>query len=471
MTERKLPRVTLLTGAGASKPLGLPTMDELLPHRFGESLPRGQRDVLDMAANWAMMQNPEVLDFEHLFTGVDLLAHLSSDDALAMAFASPHAPATPESRVGAFQFKSGSGEYSHGDLDRWRKDAAALTEQLRHVVHEQLAKPKAALAAELYRRLFAFFSAIVGRTGQVDVFTTNYDRAVETSYENQRDDPTGFEFDLVRGFALGARQRARQWKPEVYGDPPGNRFTVRLYKLHGSLDWRLEGDEILEVSADEYVQRNVVIYPVRKPITEAPPFAILLRLFEQRLDESNLCVVIGNSLRDEHIRRRLTDRLNADALRLVIVDPQPDRLASLLAQELGPERFSRLVETVAVPFGGSEEDQRTLEGKLGSAAAQSILDTKEQAYVAAMKADLHKLMTAQAAFFADSARYTNTLGPGGLDFTITPGNTTPSIALTADGWNATIGNVNTPIRCAVFIGSTSVRPATHEGLPACRGPD
>ncbi len=300
------------------------------------------------------------------------------------------------------------------------------------------------------------------------MFTTNYDRAVESSYENQEDDPTGFEFDLVRGFAQGPHQRARRWKPEVYGDPPGNRFTVKLYKLHGSLDWRLEGDKVLEVSADEYVQRNVVIYPVRKPITEKPPFAILLKLFEQRLDDSDLCVVIGNSLRDEHIRQRLTDRLNADALRLVIVDPQPDRLASLLAHELGQERFSRLVETVAVPFDVGDEVQRILEDRLGSAAAQSILGTKEQAYVAAMKADLRKLLEAETEFFADSARYTNLIGSGGLDFTITPGNTPPDIAITSDGWNAVIGNANTHIRCAIFIGSTSVAPATQEGLPACQ---
>lgn len=105
MTERK-PRVTVLTGAGASKPLGLPTMDALLPDKLVESLQPGERNVFDIAANWAMMQNPEVLDFEHLFTSVDVLAHLSPGDDLAMAFSPARVPVPPLNRVGVFQFKS-----------------------------------------------------------------------------------------------------------------------------------------------------------------------------------------------------------------------------------------------------------------------------------------------------------------------------------------------------------------------------
>jgi hypothetical protein len=85
-----------------------------------------------------------------------------------------------------------------------------------------------------------------------------------------------------------------------------------------------------------------------------------------------------------------------------------------------------------------------------------------------MKADLRNLVTAEEAYFADAVKYTSTIGPGGLDFTITPGNTPPQIALTADGWTAVIGNVNTNTRCAIFIGSTPISPATKEGQPACQ---
>lgn len=88
--------------------------------------------------------------------------------------------------------------------------------------------------------------------------------------------------------------------------------------------------------------------------------------------------------------------------------------------------------------------------------------------VAQMKTDLRKLVTAEEAFFADSVKYTSKVGPGGLNFTVSPGNTWPTIVVTADGWTATIGNANTPTRCTIFVGSTSTPPAVKEGVPKCQ---
>jgi hypothetical protein len=127
----------------------------------------------------------------------------------------------------------------------------------------------------------------------------------------------------------------------VYERPPGSSFIVKLYKLHGSLDWRHENDAVQEVAADEYVGRNVVIYPVRKPVMDEP-FKTLFELFERRLDESQVCVVIGSSLRDEHLRQALVKRINAGTLRAVLV-------------------------------GGSTEEQSEMEEKIKLAAADALL--------------------------------------------------------------------------------------------------
>jgi hypothetical protein len=43
----------------------------------------------------------------------------------------------------------------------------------------------------------------------------------------------------------------------------------------------------------------------------------------------------------------------------------------------------------------------------------------------------------------------------------------PTITLTTDGWTASITSPSTPQRCAVFVGSTPLAPATTEGAPAC----
>ncbi len=107
-------------------------------------------------------------------------------------------------------------------------------------------------------------------------------------------------------------------------------------------------------------------------------------------------------------------------------------------------------------------------GILAAIAIPKFANTKEKAYLTAMKSDLRNLVTAEEAFFADSVKYTTTIGAGGLTFNVTSGNRTPTIAITADGWTATISNLNTTKTCAIFIGSTSTAPATKEGEPKCQ---
>ena len=85
-----------------------------------------------------------------------------------------------------------------------------------------------------------------------------------------------------------------------------------------------------------------------------------------------------------------------------------------------------------------------------------------------MKSDLRNLVTAEVVYSTDSLRYTTLIGPGGLQYQLTTGNTGPSIALTGDGFTAQIGNMNTPRTCAIFMGTTPLAPAINEGVPACQ---
>jgi hypothetical protein len=91
----------------------------------------------------------------------------------------------------------------------------------------------------------------------------------------------------------------------------------------------------------------------------------------------------------------------------------------------------------------------------------------EQSFIAAMKSDLRNLVTAEEAFFADSVKYTDRIGARGLTYAVTSGNTLPRIALTTDGWQASISNKNTRTRCMIFIGSIKSPPAIQKGVPAC----
>lgn len=107
-------------------------------------------------------------------------------------------------------------------------------------------------------------------------------------------------------------------------------------------------------------------------------------------------------------------------------------------------------------------------GLLAAFAIQGYAKVKERTYVAAMKADLRNLVTAEVVYSTDSLRFTTVIGSGGLTYQVTTGNTGPSIALTGDGFTAQVGNTNTPRTCVIFMGSTPLAPATNEGEPTCR---
>ena len=111
-------------------------------------------------------------------------------------------------------------------------------------------------------------------------------------------------------------------------------------------------------------------------------------------------------------------------------------------------------------------------GILAAIAIPKFANTKEKAYIASMKSDLRNLVTAEEAYFADSIKYAGTTSctasSGTATYCETTGNTLQNLTTTTDGWTSKIKNANTTKTCAIFIGSTSVSPATKEGEPKCQ---
>src|SRR2546421_4579688 len=101
-------------------------------------------------------------------------------------------------------------------------------------------------------------------------------------------------------------------------------------------------------------------------------------------------------------------------------------------------------------------------GILAAIAIPKFANTKEKAYLASMNADLRNLETAEGAHFADSVKYSATIGAGGVVFTQSTGNTAPTINTTADGWTANIKNVNTTKTCSIYIGRSEERRVGKE---------
>ena len=108
-------------------------------------------------------------------------------------------------------------------------------------------------------------------------------------------------------------------------------------------------------------------------------------------------------------------------------------------------------------------------GLLAAIVVARYASTKGQAYVAAMKADLRNLASAQEAYMGETrAYYDGPVPGGGLTYAPTTGVAIALSSVTAGGWQATATHSQTTRSCAIFMGTASaLAPATNEGSPAC----
>jgi prepilin-type N-terminal cleavage/methylation domain-containing protein len=100
-------------------------------------------------------------------------------------------------------------------------------------------------------------------------------------------------------------------------------------------------------------------------------------------------------------------------------------------------------------------------GILAAIAIPKFANTKEKAYVAAMKSDLKNLATAQEAYFSDNQVYTTSLPAG--SYNETSGVTVTVNSATGTGWAASAVHSGTTKTCAIAYGGG----ATNDGEPVC----
>lgn len=105
----------------------------------------------------------------------------------------------------------------------------------------------------------------------------------------------------------------------------------------------------------------------------------------------------------------------------------------------------------------------------GTTMRDLLMETRERLYMAAMRADLRRLVNAEEAYFADSTAYTADLtklsyfeASSGVRITI-------SLSETAQGWRATARYDRTSIACQIFIGDATPSDM-NEGEPFCEEP-
>ena len=101
-------------------------------------------------------------------------------------------------------------------------------------------------------------------------------------------------------------------------------------------------------------------------------------------------------------------------------------------------------------------------GILAAIAIPKFADTKNKAYITAMKSDLKNMVSAAEASFSDNNTYANYVAPAGssgVTLTFTGG---------AAGWSATAQHANVPgTTCKIGVGTGPIPAGAGEGEPKC----
>jgi hypothetical protein len=167
-----------------------------------------------------------------------------------------------------------------------------------------------------YHALVSWIQAIA-RDSAVEVFTTNYDLLLEQALEEQR-------MPYFDGF-VGSDNAFLDLESMAEDDLPSR--WARLWKLHGSINWWIDGKKKIRRSRDKIEGEQLLIYPSHLKYDQSrqmPFYAMLdrLRVFLR----SDQCVLLtcGYSFADEHINAYLGQGLagnpNASCMAMIYND-------------------------------------------------------------------------------------------------------------------------------------------------------
>jgi len=230
--------------------------------------------------------------------------------------------------------------------DAWRKELTTILSDFakRGLEAEQKIREKVVAAEDdgqsVEQMLVGFLLGFASRPPsreRLNVFTTNYDRLIEFGC-----DRGGLRvLDRFVG-SIEPAFRASRLDVDLHYNPPGIRGeprylegVMRLCKLHGSLDWRMEAgrlrraplefggkDPALENAEKSGALERLIIYPNAAKDVETLqfPYAELFRDFSAALCRpNNVLVTFGYGFGDDHVNRVILDMLTLRSTHLLVI--------------------------------------------------------------------------------------------------------------------------------------------------------
>lgn len=161
---------------------------------------------------------------------------------------------------------------------------------------------------------------------RVKLFTTNYDTCFETAASSlgqiiidgfsfnipRTYDPRYFDYDVLRGYN------------SVDGTPVLQEGVIRLYKLHGSVNWERHQQSI-RIADKPDADKVCIIYPAKEKYQQSyiQPHLELISQYLVSLRQPETCVlIIGFGLNDNHLSEPLIGAIESNPrARFIFVSP------------------------------------------------------------------------------------------------------------------------------------------------------
>lgn len=295
-------RVGFLLGAGASYPFGIPMMRELYTG-FSEYIATRRPHcsaLMDRIADNAQA----TLDLEALITQLDKIRAV---------------------RDGLEVLEKNAATDLGEDLEKADELRGYLDAYLIEVC-EQFSRDKVEAILTRFVRFCHSHNSYI--------FSTNYDRLIETASDIE-------SVPCADGFEQGSSRPESAW---LGGAKQG--VGIRLIKLHGSVNWYREDssqtvfrlEKGYSLPSHEYrlthgdkALRPLMIIPTLEKVVLQNPYATLLTAFSDALLEIDVLVIVGNSMRDEHIRNTIGTRV--DGLEIISVNPNVEGHESMFGDD------------------------------------------------------------------------------------------------------------------------------------------
>lgn len=195
-------------------------------------------------------------------------------------------------------------------ITTWESKNEYVFREMLDFTYECLIKKWTTFDVDKARTLVAPFSALIESSENFDlrVFSLNYDLIFEAIFNNERE----------RLVDIGFSQK--KWTGDF--DDPESPAKLKLYKLHGSVDWYFDNadEEVKQGAQDD--TRPLIVFGSGAKIQSYDPFLSLLSYFRHALKEAQLFVVVGYSFQDKYINNILIQSLGSELnKKMLVIDP------------------------------------------------------------------------------------------------------------------------------------------------------